>query len=498
LENLSLEPSETPVEDHVARGPIDIGYVVAGRYELKRLLGHGSMGEVWAANHRGLGETVALKLLTHAPSACRLESQSRGTARFRFEARLAAHLSRKTRHVVRVSDYGEEGGLPYLVMELLEGQTLEARLVEGPLLPTEVAIVVGQIARALEEAHADGVVHRDLKPANVFLTRDEDGAFVAKLLDFGIARTVCSNSDAPPVTANGLWFGTPGYLSPEQARMQKLDTRCDLWALATVAYEALTGELPIAGAAADELIANLHARYFIPIHERMPQLPTTLAAFFERAFAERIDSRFATASELAAALEHAVCGDLVAEEDSATVALRAVQEQRPPRPGGWTSLARTVARRARDRRGLMVVTGMVVGLLTLAVARAARGPAGASSRASEAAMPDLAVMAEPRPALSDSAGSIGPGECMDVGVRAAARPTSATLPPPMRMANAAHEATAANSRQAQSPNVQGVTIAPEAPRRATSSSPPRPLPQGAPPSVVSNSAKASIDRSSFF
>src|SRR5450755_807640 len=156
---------------------IDVGHVVGGKYELVRLLGRGSMGEVWSAHHRTLGEKLALKLLTQAPSPDEdIESRATAAARFQFEAQVAARLSRKTRHIVRVTDHGEEDGLAYLVMEQLEGETFEAVIErEGRVAPGTVTKIVTQVAKALSQAHKEGVLHRDLKPANVFLTQDEEG-----------------------------------------------------------------------------------------------------------------------------------------------------------------------------------------------------------------------------------------------------------------------------------------------------------------------------------
>src|ERR1700761_9207231 len=253
---------------------IDVGAVVAKKYELVRLLGRGSMGEVWVAHHNTLGEKLALKLLTQGPSGSdEVEDARQAAARFRFEAQVAARLSRKTRHIVRVHDHGEEDGLAYLVMELLDGQTLETALTRTPTLPMgSVVKVVQQVSRALVQAHAEGVLHRDLKPANVFLSTDEDGALLVKLLDFGIARALHAHKVPKSfVTHKGVVFGTPAYMSPEQARAStKLDHRCDLWALATIAYETLTGDLPVAGADAEELLRNLCAGRMVPIRARNP------------------------------------------------------------------------------------------------------------------------------------------------------------------------------------------------------------------------------------
>jgi serine/threonine protein kinase len=302
---------------------IDAGQIIAERYELTRPLGRGSMGEVWVAHHRTLGEDVALKLLTRSPVPEEVEDPSTAIARFRFEAQVAARLSRKTRHIVRVTDNGEEGGLAYLVMELLEGEPLMNRLLRsGPLDLPVASKVVAQIARALTEAHAAGVMHRDLKPANVFLARDEDGELLVKLLDFGIARTMASHRVVTPFsTAPGLVFGTPGYMSPEQAFFSpEVDHRCDLWALATIAYEVLTNELPLAGVQTQELLASLFSGRIVSVLERDPRLPDTLDGFFKRAFAAKVEDRFASASELAQAFERAARPDGNAQIDSVAAA----------------------------------------------------------------------------------------------------------------------------------------------------------------------------------
>jgi serine/threonine-protein kinase len=288
----------------------EAGYVLGGKYELVRPLGRGSMGEVWVANHQSLGEEVAVKLLAATSGTGQWEDHTTASARFRFEAQIAARLSRKTRHIVRVTDHGEDekDGLAYLVMELLEGQTLERHLsLSGDMAPAEVSPLVAQIARALECAHAEHVVHRDLKPANVLLARDEEGGLLVKLLDFGIARATRTQRVAAPFsTGEGIVFGTPGYMSPEQAWGSRLDARTDLWSLATVAYEALTGELPLPGKSVQELHRNLLIGRFVPIHDRRPDLPEGLRAFFERAFAPLIEDRFSAASELALSFESAI------------------------------------------------------------------------------------------------------------------------------------------------------------------------------------------------
>jgi serine/threonine-protein kinase len=299
--------------------PIDVGQVVANKYELVRLLGRGSMGEVWSAHHRALREQVALKVLALPANGDDAEAPAVALQRFRFEAQVAARLSRKTRHIVQVTDYGEDDGLPYLVMELLDGEALDHALRQrGPLSLSEAAPIVSQIARALDQAHAEGVAHRDLKPANVFLTRDEEGRLLVKLLDFGIARTIHAHRvQGAFSTAKGFVFGTPGYMSPEQTRASpKLDHRCDLWALATIAYQVLSGHLPVDGDDTDEIMKNLCAGRIVPLRQRDPRFSEALGAFFERAFADRVDDRFEGASPLAQAFELACLPELVAAPPS--------------------------------------------------------------------------------------------------------------------------------------------------------------------------------------
>jgi serine/threonine-protein kinase len=290
--------------------PTDVGQIVAKKYELVRLLGRGSMGEVWSAHHQALREHVAIKLLSWPPRGEDAEDPSVALERFRFEAQVAARLSRKTRHIARVTDYGEDDGQPYIVMELLDGEALDAALrSRGVLGLAEAADVLTQIARALSQAHAEGVAHRDLKPANVFLTRDEDGRLLVKLLDFGIARTIHARRLSGAFsTDRGFVFGTPGYMSPEQTRASpRLDHRCDLWALSTIAYQMLTGHLPVEGNDAEEVMKNVCAGRIVPLRQRSPRMPVALDAFFERAFADRLDDRFEGAASLAQAFDLA-CG----------------------------------------------------------------------------------------------------------------------------------------------------------------------------------------------
>jgi serine/threonine protein kinase len=398
------------------------GFVVADRYELRRVLGRGSMGAVWLASDRALGEEVAVKLLTPAPGLGGVENASTAAARFRFEAQVAARLARKTRHVVRVTDHGYDGDRAFLVMERLEGQTLERALAShGPMAPADVAALVTQIARGLDAAHAEGVLHRDLKPSNVFLSTDEDGGLLVKLLDFGIARRDrASGVDTRFATANGVLFGTPGYMSPEQANIAPdLDGRADLWALAAIAYEALTGELPVEGHDTEQMLANLRAGRIVPLSpptasraaRRGPEsaLPEACLAFFVRAFAPQIEARFATSGELALAFEEAAGKSRVR---SGTLALRTQRLAHAPHAQRASAGAVIAPRRAPRRAGVLLAcaaTALAVAGFWVAVALHPRAAGAESSAELRAPSPPSASEAPPvEPARAPAADPIPP------------------------------------------------------------------------------------------
>ncbi len=218
--------------------PVEIGEVLAGKYQVERLLGHGGMGVVVAARHRQLGQMVALKFLL--PEAVANEEQLN---RFVREARNVVRL--KSEHVARVLDVGTlDNGAPYIVMEYLEGEDLAASLNRQGALPLSLAVdLVLQACDAVAEAHALGIVHRDLKPQNLFAARRHDGTSLVKVLDFGISKTIAGD-DFKATTTQAV-IGTPAYMSPEQMRSAKLvDARTDVWALGVILYELVIGQLP--------------------------------------------------------------------------------------------------------------------------------------------------------------------------------------------------------------------------------------------------------------
>ncbi len=287
------------------------GRVIAGRYELLEQIAVGGMGTVWAADDKKLGRQVALKVMRRRS----LEAFDDAHQRFEREAKAAAALH--SAHVVAVHDYGVDDGLPFIAMELLEGESLKARLQrEAALSVEDTSALLRQVVKGLKAAHRAGLVHRDLKPSNIFLAQSDD-AEVVKLLDFGVVK----ESEAPrrerDETASGVLLGTPQYMSPEQARgHREIDHRADLWSLAVIIYEMITGENPFDSEAdaVGDIVIRVCVEPITPPTVLEPNLPETLDAFFERALDRKRDKRFQSATELyegfLVASEVSISGDI--------------------------------------------------------------------------------------------------------------------------------------------------------------------------------------------
>ncbi len=283
--------------------PLAPGFAVTPNIKLVRELGEGGMGSVWVAEHTTLHTEVAVKFI-HDKMATETSLK-----RFSREASLAAQI--KSPHVVQTYDHGAtEEGTPYIVMELLEGESLEERLAKGPLGARKVAMSIAQVCKALTKAHKLGIVHRDLKPANLFLVESGYEVFV-KVLDFGIAKQTGESSKKTAVMTSELTgaraaIGTPYYMSPEALRASKdLDHRADLWSLAVVAYHTLTGKLPFkAETLGDQLVLVLEERFLPPSHH--VSVPDDMDAWFKRAFSHDISERFQNAGQLARSFRGAI------------------------------------------------------------------------------------------------------------------------------------------------------------------------------------------------
>ncbi len=263
-------------------------------------LGQGGMGAVWLADHTRLNTRVVVKFMLDD-----LDGSASARLRFSREAEAAAQV--KSPHVVQMYDHGvTDDGVPFIVMEHLEGRDLAAVLAErgGPLEPSEVITIVAQLAKALTKVHAAGLLHRDIKPDNVFVVDGEEELFV-KLLDFGIAKSHSSESEGSMSgeTKTGQVVGTPFYMSPEQVTAQKtIDARSDLWAVAVVTFELLTGQRPFDGPSFGALAVKIATGTPPVPSEVNPALPAAFDAWFARGCARDPSERFPTARALADAL----------------------------------------------------------------------------------------------------------------------------------------------------------------------------------------------------
>jgi serine/threonine protein kinase/tetratricopeptide (TPR) repeat protein len=272
-----------------------------GPYEILVLIGAGGMGEVYRGRDARLGRDIAIKVLP--------ERFATPVARERFlrEARACSALSHP--NICAIYDLGDSGGRPFLVMELLEGETLRRRIKSHPLNPDEVLDFAIQLARALESAHAKGIVHRDIKPANVMVTPQGQ----VKILDFGLAKINSAASTTSgeeqetaamdDLTVAGTTIGTYAYMSPEQARGGIVDARSDVWSLGVVIYEMATGSRLFSGNTAAVVLEHLFTQRPEPVRKCNPQAPSELDPIIAKALEKDVSQRYQSASEMRADLE---------------------------------------------------------------------------------------------------------------------------------------------------------------------------------------------------
>jgi serine/threonine-protein kinase len=287
-----------------------VGQQVAGQFRILQKIGTGGMGAVYKAEQPEMNRNVAIKIL-HSKYLARTDLVSR----FRREARAMSHLSHP--NTARVFLYGQlEDGACYFVMEYLEGRNL-AQIVraEGPMDPERAINIMVQVCGALEEAHQNGIIHRDLKPENIFLTHQGGIQDYPKVLDFGLAK-VTERQMRPGsliLTQEGMVFGTPEFMSPEQARGETLDGRSDIYSLGSILFELLTGKLPFDAKAPMDYI-NMHINVApMTLAQRVPNraFPAGLEEVLQKALAKKPHDRFESAAAFGQALRSVVRGKLI-------------------------------------------------------------------------------------------------------------------------------------------------------------------------------------------
>lgn len=291
--------------------------LVTSSLKLVRELTTGTMGSIWIAEHLTLKTQFAVKFISQGL----IEADPTALVRFTNEARAAASI--KSPHVVSTSDYGvTDDGEPYIVMELLDGETLHDRILrDGPMDPVTLAATMMQVCRGLAAAHEKGILHRGIKPENIFLCAGDEPPLV-KLIDFGLAKLTHGDTSMMP-TAAGARVGTPAFMSPEQIVAEEpIDHRADLWGVAVVTYHALTGRHPFRGENVAEFRENVEKQVYTQATEHRADLPDSVNDWFFRALQVDPQKRFASASELAEQLVEAL----------------GVADDLPPFPAGRASL----------------------------------------------------------------------------------------------------------------------------------------------------------------
>ncbi|HEX9294202.1 MAG TPA: serine/threonine-protein kinase [Polyangiaceae bacterium] len=287
-------------ESGAQSSPVRVGDVLGGKYHVERMIAKGGMGVVVAARHLQLEERVAIKFLREE-----LLGDGDIVARFAREARTAIKI--KSEHVARVIDVGSlDSGLPYMVMEYLEGEDVAEWLrSRGPLPLGQAVEFMLQTCEAIAEAHALGIVHRDLKPANLFVMRRADGLFAVKVLDFGISKVTTRglSTHTAGLTGKSMALGSPSYMSPEQLAFgSTVDPRADVWALGITLFEMLTGAMPFHADTTPHLCGQILRDPPPPLRQLVPDAPQAVEAIINKCLEKDRERRFQNVGELALAL----------------------------------------------------------------------------------------------------------------------------------------------------------------------------------------------------
>ncbi len=350
--------------------PLTTGSLIAGRYRIDGELGAGGMGRVYRATQLALNRPVAIKVISSLARGSR-----EALARFEREAASVARLRHS--HIVTVYDAGaDETAGAFYAMELVEGRSLSEELAARGVLPIAEAVeIMRQVSGAVAAAHRAGIIHRDLKPANVMLERS-NGVF-AKVLDFGLAKLVDGDDEGsatPGVTTSGAVFGTPLYMSPEQARAEAVDARTDVWSLGIMLYELLAGMTPFHGHSSAETFVAILRNEPEPLDTAATGVPDALVKLVDHALRKKADDRLGTADEFERALER-MAENLEGEstlntmrfEVRDTAAGRELAEPSPARPEPEPTPDLAPPDRASRRTGIVVAVAVGLALVLAAV-----------------------------------------------------------------------------------------------------------------------------------
>lgn len=419
---------------HCGRSMASSGSIGDGRYELLDTLGHGGMGHVYLAKDTRLGCERALKLLS-LPDTLDAHNAEILRARLIQEARAAQTLGDKTHHVVRVFDVGHsaERGVPFLVMEVLRGETLQDRIAQGPLPVSKAVSITHQIATTLAVAHPSGMIHRDLKPSNVMLVERDGVPDFVKLLDFGLVKV----ENAELLTESGTAMGTLQYMPPEQLQGQVVDARADVFALGAVLYECLTGVRANPGRAQHEIFRVLLDVGVTPIARVNPDLPDGLCAVVDRCLQLDPAARYADGGAVVDALSPFLGGeDTPFIEPSMPMTGTGDASQAPTEPG-WVEadelpavstpslatgeIAIDETRRETARWPILVAAALVVGV-GLAWGLSGNAPAGVSDATTAMTTPTVLPPASPSAPTAVRAPDAAPPPASDPGPEPLKRP----------------------------------------------------------------------------